>query len=44
MKGKESLTSFFIDKGLICDHQFQFSVDKDFKIQRYQIIDQDEID
>jgi hypothetical protein len=41
INGKENLTSVFVEKGLIYDHQFQFFIDKDFKIQNYQIVDLD---
>ncbi|UCC18839.1 MAG: hypothetical protein JSV62_12120 [Promethearchaeota archaeon] len=44
LEGKEDLTTMFIDKGMICNHQFQVYINKDFKIQDYLIIDQDYID
>ena len=44
LEGKEDLTTIFIDKGLIRAHQFQVSIDKEFIVQRYQIIDINEID
>ncbi|MFX1420197.1 MAG: hypothetical protein ACFE9N_14880, partial [Promethearchaeota archaeon] len=41
---KEDINTMFIDKGLICTHQFQIYINKEFKIQDYMIIDQDYID
>ena len=44
LEGKDNLTSFFIDKGLVCDHQFQALINKEFIIQRYLKINQNYID
>ena len=39
LEGKENLTPIYIQRGLVCSHEFQALIDKDFTIQRYQIID-----
>jgi len=39
LEAKEHLTTMFIDRGLVCDHQFQALIDKNFIIQRYHIVD-----
>ena len=44
VKGKEDLAKFIIHKGLICDHQFQALIDKDFIVQGYQVVDIIEFD
>ncbi len=44
LEAKENLTSFFIAKVLVCKHQFQTLINKDFKVQHYQKIDQNYID
>ncbi len=43
LERKHKITPIFIDEGLLCNHQFQFLISKDLKIQRSQNIDQDEI-
>lgn len=38
-EGKEDLLPMYIPRGLVCNHEFQALIDKNFMIQKYQIID-----